>query len=193
MSLQHAHGAPVRPGGRLQGRTRSLDAMQMHELIETLLDEPEAYLAEIQDWVELSFDIHLDVSTIHRIVEDLGFTFKFLRKVASERDPLAREEWMAYMQATFVPEQLVFVDESSKDDRTIFRYRGRAPAGQRVQIEADFVRGDRYSILASITYHGYLPPRIVEGSVNSIEFLDYIASEVVCVNLSYPSLILIAI
>lgn len=165
--------------------------MQMHELIETLLDEPEAFLAEIQDWVELSYDIHLNVSTIHRIVEDLGFTFKFLCKVASERDPVAQAEWMAYMQATFVPEQLVFVDESSKDDRTIFCRHGRAPAGQRAQIEADFVRGDRYSILASITYQGYLPPRIVEGSVDSIEFLDYITSEVVSGILSYYRHILI--
>ena len=83
------------------------------------------------------------------------------------------------MQETFVAEQLVFVDESSKDERTIFRRFGRAPRGECAQISADFMRGTRYSILASITYDGYLAPRIVEGSVNLFEFLDYIGTKVV--------------
>ncbi|KAJ7757280.1 hypothetical protein DFH07DRAFT_719573, partial [Mycena maculata] len=57
--------------------------------------------------------------------------------------------------------------ESSKDERTIFRKRGRAPSGHRAEIEADFVRGDRYSILAAITVDGYIGTRIVQGSVDS--------------------------
>ena len=83
------------------------------------------------------------------------------------------------MQATFVAEQLVFVDESSKDERTIFRRWGRSPTGTCAEVSADFVRGDRYSILACITYEGYFPERIVDGSVNAFEFLDYIGTEVV--------------
>ncbi|KAJ7732291.1 hypothetical protein B0H16DRAFT_1224848, partial [Mycena metata] len=57
--------------------------------------------------------------------------------------------------------------ESSKDERTIFRKRGRAPSGQRAEIDANFVRGERYSILAAITIQGYIGTRIVSGSVDS--------------------------
>lgn len=86
---------------------------------------------------------------------------------------------MSCMQTTFVSKQLVFVDESSKDDRTILHQYKQAPIGQRTQIKVDFAQGDCYSIVTSIIYQRYLSPRIVEGSVDSIKFLDYIASEVV--------------
>ena len=86
---------------------------------------------------------------------------------------------MKYIQENFVAEQLVFVDESSKDERTIFRRWGRAPQGQRAVSNASFARGTRYSIIAAITIEGYIGTRVVEGSVDGSEFLDYITEEVV--------------
>ncbi|KAJ3964498.1 hypothetical protein EV361DRAFT_759430, partial [Lentinula raphanica] len=59
-----------------------------------------------------------------------------------------------------------FVDETSKDDRTIYRHYGRAVSGQRATISANFVRGDRYSIVAAMSTEGYEAVQVVPGSVN---------------------------
>ncbi|KIL63076.1 hypothetical protein M378DRAFT_42265, partial [Amanita muscaria Koide BX008] len=58
------------------------------------------------------------------------------------------------------------LDETSKDDKTLFRSYGRAPAGHRAVIPADFVRGDRYSMVAAMSVDGYIATRVVPGSVD---------------------------
>lgn len=98
---------------------------------------------------------------------------------------MARAEWKQLIQTSFISSMIVTADESSKDERTIFRKRGRAPRGHRAEIEANFVRGERYSILAAITINGYLVSRIVSGSVDSDEFFDFIVNDIVC--MSIPS------
>ena len=60
------------------------------------------------------------------------------------------------MREHLVAEQVITVDESSKDDRTIFRHFGRAPRGHRASIDADFVHGDHYSIVAAMSVDGYV-------------------------------------
>jgi len=74
---------------------------------------------------------------------------------------------------------IITVDESSKDGRTIFRKRGRAPKGHRAIIDADFVRGDRYSLLAALSIEGFVGTRAVEGSIDGDEFFDFIVDEIV--------------
>ena len=74
---------------------------------------------------------------------------------------------------------LVFVDESSKDDRTIYRHYGRAPAGSRATIPAQFVRGERFSIVAALTTDGYMDTSVVEVSVDGSEFFDFIIEKLV--------------
>ena len=81
-----------------------------------LCENQELFLDEIHDWVLLSQDVGLSQSAIHKIIEDLGFTYKYLKKVAVKRDGDACRQWMEGIQAEFVAEQMVFVDESSKDD-----------------------------------------------------------------------------
>ena len=83
-----------------------------------LNETPEVFLDEICDWVLVSQDVGLSRSAINKIIEDLGFTYKYMKKVAVERDEDGRRQWMEAIRAEFVAEQMVFVDESSKDDRT---------------------------------------------------------------------------
>ena len=60
----------------LQGRPSTLDAFQVQELIEMLNETPELFLDEIRDWVLVSQDVGLSWSTINKIIEDLGFTWR---------------------------------------------------------------------------------------------------------------------
>jgi hypothetical protein len=45
------------------------------------------------------------------------------------------------MATNYVEKMLVFVDESSKDERTIYQHYGRAFQGQRADLPSRFVRG----------------------------------------------------
>jgi len=79
-----------------------------------------------------------------------------------------------------------FVDESSKDNRTIYHHYGRAPAGQRALVlDAEFVLGDRWSILPALSLDGYIAARVVPGSVDAAEFFDFITEDVVRTVMSY--------
>ena len=102
-----------------------------------------------------------------------------LHKAASERDEVAWEEFRTYIQEHLVAEQVITVDESSKDDRTIFRRFGCAPRGHWASIDADFVRGDHYSIVAALSVDGYLATRVVPGSVDGDEFFEFIVEDLV--------------
>ncbi|KAJ3858638.1 hypothetical protein EV359DRAFT_26272, partial [Lentinula novae-zelandiae] len=59
------------------------------------------------------------------------------------------------------------VDESSKDERTLTWQYGYAMKGQRAEINAPFVHGQCYSLVAAMSLEGYIAMRVVEGSLDS--------------------------
>lgn len=83
---------------------------------------------------------------------------------------------------------VVCIDETSKDERTLYRHYGRARRGVTPVIDAPFVQGKCYSIVAALANDGLVGARVVKGSVNSLEFLAFVAEEVVRRGLHMPNL-----
>jgi len=83
---------------------------------------------------------------------------------------------------------MVFLDESSKDERTLIRRYGRAPSGIDPVLRVSLNRGVRYSILPAMTIDGYIAVRAVEGSIDGAEFFDFVVNDVVCLLLRDPLL-----
>ena len=81
----------------------------------------------------------------------------------------------------------MFLDETSKDERSYARLQGRSLAGERAVLRDVFVRGDRYSVLAALTLDGYMSVRVVMDAFDSLEFFEFVADEVVCSNLGLNS------
>ena len=52
---------------------------------------------------------------MHMNLQDLALTHKRLKRVAAERDDAYYTEWILNMTMNYTVEQLVFLDESSKD------------------------------------------------------------------------------
>jgi transposase len=154
-------GSVIPAHNPLQGHPSILNAEQRNELFNLLDQAPEMFLDELQDWVALHHDAAITHSALHYIIQDAGLTFKMLHKATLERDEVAQEEFRTYIQEHLVVEQVITVDESSKDDRTIFQGFGCAPHGHRASIDADFVREDHYSIVAAISVDGYLATQVV--------------------------------
>ena len=186
---QAEFGSVIPPHSPFQGRPRTLNADQTHDLFTLLQDSPEMFLDEIQDWIAVSHDVPISRTALHQLICDAGITYKMLQKAASERDEAAREEWREFVRNNLVASMMITADESSKDGRTIFRKRGRAPEGQHPTMDADFVRGDRYSIMAAISIDGYVGTRVVQGSVDADEFFDFIVEDIVGRNLIWSAII----
>src|SRR5882724_7802036 len=122
----------VDPHSALHGRRRLLNATAIEELHDLIQESPSLFLDEIADWLALYHDQPISTTALHDNLRDLGITYKKLRKVA-ERDDAYRAEWLHDVLTNYTADQMVFLDESSKDGHTLFRQYGRAPIGQTPQ------------------------------------------------------------
>ena len=68
--------------------------------------------------------------------------------------------------AQYLPEQIGFLDEVSKDERTSCRRRGRSRKGTRAVKKGVFVRGRRFSAEGLLTIDGMIFNTVVEGSMH---------------------------
>jgi transposase len=106
-----------------------------------------------------------------------------------ERNEVKRARFLYEIGLFYLPEQLVFVDESSCDRRTTYRKKAWAIRGQRAIRKAFFIRGQRYvlilyglikthscrySILPALSLDGILSVDIVEGSFDQALFARFI-------------------
>lgn len=84
-----------------------------------------------------------------------------------------------YLWANWMAFQLTFVDETSKDDHTIYRHYGPVIAESRAEVSEPFKQGKRYSLITALALDGYIAQR-VERSVDGEIYEDFIINEVVC-------------
>ena len=162
-----------------QGRPRTLTPIMIRDLYHLIQEAPYLYLDEIQDWLLIAHEVGISKSALHSNLEDAGLSLKVMKKTAAERDEVARAAFREYAHNNWMANQLVFVDETSKDERTIYRHYGRALLGERAVLSAPFVRGVRYSMIAALSLNGYIGQRVVEGSIDGDEFYDFIKTEIV--------------
>ncbi len=133
------HKSVIPPPNPMQCHPRILNSDMTHDLYTLLEEAPEMYLSEIQDWIALSHEVHISKAMLHLNIHDAGITFKLLCRAAAERDEDLQQEWMQNINANFVASQMVFIDETSKDDQTIYQHYGHSVAGRCATIGANFV------------------------------------------------------
>ncbi|KAI0054488.1 hypothetical protein BV25DRAFT_1783481, partial [Artomyces pyxidatus] len=149
-------GTVQKPPSPLVGRVRIITQAILTEMTALYHDHPDTYLDELQVWLAINHDIEISLSGLQKNLDQAGLTLKLLRRLAKERDEERRAD---------------------KNDRTTGRRRGRAPRGQRAEMHQAFVRGQRYSLVAAISLDGYLAARVLPGSVDSFDFFDFIAED----------------
>jgi len=76
--------------------------------------------------------------------------------------------------AQYLPEELGFLDETSKDARTSRRSSGWSKKGKRAEKKQVFVRGRRTSAEALLTLDGIIAGTVVKGSMTKATFLQYL-------------------
>lgn len=173
------YGSVIPPHNPAQGRPPILNGEVAQDLHALVIENPDIYLDEMLDWLVIAHDLGLSRSALAAHLRDVGLSRKRLRKVAAERDEERRTDWQATVQANLRADQVVALDETSKDDRTIYRHYGRAPRGQRATMRVPFKRGQRWSVVAGLSIEGYEAYRAVPGSVDAFEFLNFVIEDVV--------------
>ena len=84
------------------------------------------------------------------------------------------------MQEDYTAEQLVFLDETAKDERTPTRRYGYSEEGTRAVVWAPFVRGQRYTVTAAVASTGTVAVDVIAQSSTAAYLLDFIQTYLVC-------------
>jgi transposase len=77
------------------------------------------FLDEIAEWLAIYHDQPISTSVLHINLHDLGLTYKQLQRTVAEQDEVVCAAWCYDLTSHFTTKQLVFLDESSKDDQTL--------------------------------------------------------------------------
>ncbi|PPR04773.1 hypothetical protein CVT24_007089, partial [Panaeolus cyanescens] len=156
------------------------------DYLKTLVQHrPDWFLDELQHLLLTNRFIAVHLATIHRELVRAGFTYKTITKVASERNENLRADFVMRM-ANYTPEQLGFLDEMSKDERTSFRPRGRSQENSRARQKGVFVRGRRFSAEGLLTLDGMVANTVVEGSMTRELYLHFLEFSVMPLCSPFP-------
>ncbi|KAJ3542004.1 hypothetical protein NMY22_g3671 [Coprinellus aureogranulatus] len=169
----------------LRGRPRIFQYEDIDYLLRVIKHRPDWFLDELSLLLETNRFVSVHFTTIYRALERAGVSRKKLKKVAMERDEEKRADFVRRM-AAYSPEQLGFLDEVSKDERTGSRRYGRSMAGTRAIRKGVFIRGRRFSAEGLLTVDGMVSNRVVEGSFTKEGYLHYLEHSVLPLCSAFP-------
>lgn len=137
-------------------------------------NNPCFYIEELQEQLLENFpDLSIvSVPTICRALRhDLKFSRKVLEKRARESVPFhLKEYYWELSQLYSFPEQLLFIDESSKDGRDVLRRHGWSRINTPAIAYQPFSRGGRVSVLAAFDTSGFCAWKCTEGTFTRQRF-----------------------
>jgi transposase len=177
--LWQTTGDVVRHTFGIRGQPQIFHYSDVEYLKSILSHHPDWFLDELQSLLLTNRFISVHFVTIQRELLRAGISYKKIRRIASEHSEVLRADFIQRM-AQYLPEQLGFLDEMSKDERTSFWPRGRSAKGRRAIKKGVFVRGRRFSVEGLLTIDGMISNTVVEGSMMKSMFLEYLETSVVC-------------
>ena len=177
----HTHGVAFDLNARQRGvRRRALTSVDLAFIRVLLNQKHTVYLDKIQEQLLSCCSVKVSIPTLTRTLRRLHFTHKDVSGKALECNDRLRAVYMNRMADLVTdPEMLMFGDEAHKDERTSNRRTGWSRRGSRCVQRKCFVRGKRFSILPILTLDGIIAHDIVEGSVTSERFVEFLRELVV--------------
>jgi len=94
---------------------------------------------------------------------------------------LLRADYIYTIGSEYQAEQLIFLDESAKDERTLTRHYGYSYRNQIASQKVVFLRGVRYTILPALILDGFIACDIMKGSCSKERFCSFILTQVVSI------------
>jgi len=178
LSLWNNTGDVVQHTFGIHGRPCILNFNDVDYLKWLVKAHPDWFLDELLFLLETNQFISAHYTMIHRELVRVNVSSKKLKKIASERNENLRANFIQHM-AQYTPEQLGFLDEYSKDERTSCWCWGRSRKGTCAVKKGVFVRGRCFSAEGLLTIDGMVSNTVVEGSMTRDRFLEYLEFDVV--------------
>ena len=100
---------------------------------------------------------------------------------------MLRANYIYTIGTEYQAEQLIFLDESAKDERTLSRSYGYSFINQVISHKVVFLRDVRYTILPVLTLDGFIACDIMKGSCSKERFCTFILSQVVSIFFAFIS------
>ena len=97
-----------------------------------------------------------------------------------------RAHYLATIGEHYTRNQLIFLDESAKDERSLSRLYGYSPRNTPAQKKVVFIREKQYTILPALIIEGFVTIDVFEGSCDRKKFIDFILGQVVPIMNPYP-------
>jgi transposase len=185
LRLYRDTGEVVRPNSNLRGRPRKLDFDDSNYLVTLVNHRPDWFLDELDGLLATNRFMSVHWTTIQRTLERAGISVKKIRRIAQERNEDVCADFVRQM-GQYGPEEIGFLDEFSKDERTLHRRRGRSKKGTRSVMRGAFVRGRRVSGEGLLTLDGIVASTVVEGSMTRDKFLFFLEHSVVSLRIQLP-------
>jgi len=179
LRLYRETGEVVRPKSNLRGRPRKLDFDDSTYLVTLINHRPDWFLDELEVLLSTNRFISVHWTTIQCTLERAGISIKKIQRIAQERDEDLRADFVRKM-GQYSADEIGFLDEISKDERTLHRRRGRSKKGTRAVMRGAFVRGRRVSGEGLLSLDGIVASTVVEGSMTRDKFLYFLEHSVVC-------------
>ena len=159
-------------------------------ILEYLKENPCFIFDELQASIKDRFpDVtNLSHSTLCRALHnDMALTRKVLTKRARESVPYERQMFVERLQPFFIaPQQLVFVDETSKDGRSAYRNHAWSSRGVPAVVSIPNARGKRVSALAAMNYQGFRRWGFTEGTYTRYSFHEMFVAEILPILNPWP-------
>ena len=178
------YGSVLAPNSGLRGRPSVVTSDMLGDIQDLLHSRPDYYIDEIQQWLLIAHGISVSTTTVHRCIRDAGYTFKLLRLQVRLRNEAEINLFKSLIRNTILAIHIMATDETSKDGRTLYRRKGYVQKGETATKQNDIDRGERWSLLPVMSTRGYEAKRVIAGSVDTLEFNNFIFEDVVCPSLS---------
>ena len=137
---------------------------QLQLCLGVMLDEIKTFLKDEYPCVK-----NTSLSTVLRVLRiDMGLTRKVMTQRARQaRDDQVREYFQQLSCIYSNPEQLVFLDEASRDTRGLYRRYGWSKPGEKAVTRQIFDRGPRRSVIGILDVNGFIDWVHTDGTYNA--------------------------
>lgn len=162
----------------VRGHVHHLECEDIEYLLELVHDNPDYFLDELVSLARTNCFISIHFTTVFNELERAGMSQKKLKCIASECNEELHAAFVAHM-SQYDATEIGFIDEVSKDERTLGRHYGHSSRGKRAHAHQPFVHGHHVSLEALLTLDGIVACTAVEGSMTKELFLEWLEFTVV--------------
>jgi transposase len=132
-------GSVAKTRANERGRPRTLVEQDSDYIVRPAKHKPTLFLAEYRGRLDQYRNLPASLSTLHRTFRRTRTSLKQVQKMAFERSAIKRAGYSGRI-SIYPADYLIFIDETSKYERTYAYIFGRSEIGTRVECSQPFVR-----------------------------------------------------